>query len=126
MYLPRPSNACKMRSALGEGYTIHLRDANGTTLATIGVTNGIMVITTIPTVGAPIGHLVLNGTRLANRMLWRYQRLHGVRQIVILTDDDPLTQQYLELSRKVMRQVNHLLPDEVIDYDLDWRLYTTN
>lgn len=126
MYLPRPSNARKMRAALNEGYTVHLRDANGTTLATIGITNGIMVITTIPTIGAPIGHLLLAGTRLARRMLWRYQRLHGVRQVVILTDDDPMTRHHLELGRKVMRRVNHLSPDEVIDYDLDWRLCTAN
>lgn len=119
MYLPRPSNARKMRAALNEGYTVHLRDANGTTLATIG-------ITTIPTIGAPIGHLLLAGTRLARRMLWRYQRLHGVRQVVILTDDDPMTRHHLELGRKVMRRVNHLSPDEVIDYDLDWRLCTAN
>lgn len=126
MYLPRPSNACKMRTALSDGYTIHLRDADGITLATIGTTNGIMVITTIPTIGAPLGHLLIANTHLARRMLWRYQRLHGVRQVVILTDDDALTQHHVELGCKVMRRVNHLSPDEVIDYDLDWRLCTAN
>ena len=126
MYLPRPSNACKMRAALNDGYTIHLRDANGVTLATIGTTKGIMVITTIPTIGVPLGHLLLADTRLANRMLWRYQRLHGVRQVVVMTDDDTLSKYHLEQGCKVMRRINHLLPDEVIEYDLDWRLCTAN
>lgn len=65
MYIPRLSNARKMHAALAAGYTIHLRDVNDITLATIGTINGLMVITTIPTVGAPIGHLLLDGTRLA-------------------------------------------------------------
>lgn len=126
MYLPRPSNVRKMRTALSEGYTIHLRDDAGITLATIGTTNGIMVITTIPTVGAPIGHLLLADTRLARRMLWRYQRLQGVHQVVVMTDDDPLTKHHLALGRKVLRRVNHLSNTEIIDYDLDWRLCVAN
>lgn len=126
MYIPRPSNVRKMRSALGDGYTVHLRDVNDITLATIGTINGIMVITTIPTIGAPIGHLLLDGTGLANRMLWRYQRLHGVRQVVVLADDDPLTQYHLELGRKVLHRLNHLPPDEVIIYDINWRLCVAN
>lgn len=126
MYLPRLSNVCKMRAALNDGYTIQLRDANGVTLATIGVTRGLMIITTIPPIGAPIGHLLLDGTRLARRMLWRYQRLHGVRQVVVLTDDDPLIKCHLDLGCKVLRRINHLLPDEVIDYDVNWRLICAN
>ena len=126
MYIPRLSNACKMHAALAAGYTIHLRDVNDITLATIGTINGLMVITTIPTVGAPIGHLLLDGTRLANRMLWRYQRLHSVRQVVVLTDDDPLTQYHLDLACKVLRRVNHLSSNDIIDYDISWRLCTAN
>lgn len=126
MYMPRPSNVRKMRTALSEGYTVHLRDANDTTLATIGTTKGIMVITTIPTIGVPLGHLLLADTRLANRMLWRYQRLHGVQQVVVLTDDDPMTHYHLDLATKVLRRVNHLSNTEIIDYDLDWRLCTAN
>ena len=126
MYLPRPSNACKMRAALNDGYTIHLRDANGVTLATIGTTKGIMVITTIPTIGVPLGHLLLADTRLARRMLWRYQRLRGVRQVVVLTDDDPMTHYHLDLATKVLRRINHLSRNDIIDYDIDWRLCTAN
>nr|CDL65870.1 unnamed protein product [uncultured bacterium] len=126
MYLPRPSNACKMRAALNDGYTIHLRDANGVTLATIGTTKGIMVITTIPTIGVPLGHLLLADTRLARRMLWRYQRLRGVRQVVVLTDDDPMTHYHLDLATKVLRRINHLSSNDIIDYDIDWRLCTAN
>lgn len=126
MYLPRPSNACKMRAALNDGNTIHLRDANGVTLATIGTTKGIMVITTIPTIGVPLGHLLLADTRLARRMLWRYQRLRGVRQVVVLTDDDPMTHYHLDLATKVLRRINHLSSNDIIDYDIDWRLCTAN
>ena len=126
MYIPRPSNVRKMRTALDDGYTIHLRDVNDITLATIGVIKEIMVITTIPSVGAPFGHILLDGTRLARRILWRYQRLRGVRQIVIITDDDPLTQYHIDLACKVLRRVNHLSNNDIIDYDLGWRLCTAN
>lgn len=126
MYIPRPSNVRKMRTALNEGYTVHLRDAVGVTLATIGVIKGIMVITTIPSVGVPLGHLLLANTRLARQMLWRYQRLHGVRQVVVLTDDDPMTHYHLDLATKVLRRINHLSSNDIIDYDIDWRLCVTN
>lgn len=59
-------------------------------------------------------------------MLWRYQRLHSVRQVVVLTDDDPLTQYHLDLACKVLRRVNHLSSNDIIDYDISWRLCTAN